>query len=196
MPSNPTCYFQIRTKKVKFQINPTDLGSQLLPKLSFTEPVYLSYFAFLFALLYVYYISISFKNIQAFFVNLYNKNPRLSRHSQEILRTCTHTGGCLPKYSWVSYINVSIHAIFRGGLPIPKLVGSKISCLSYYAGKFINLFFLHFYLTIGSNLFSNILFRRFRLLKEFYITYLYFIYLFLFYSQSFECCTNLIYLIK
>lgn len=96
---------------------------------------------------------------------LYNKKPRLSRHSQEILRTCTHTGGCLPKYSWVSYMNVSIHAIFRGWLPIPKLVGSKISCLSYYAGKIVNLFFLHSYINICLKSFSTIYFCCFCCLK-------------------------------
>ena len=42
----------------------------------------------------------------------------------------------LPKYLWVSYINASIHAISRAELPFPKLVGSKNSVYTHYAGKF------------------------------------------------------------
>ena len=102
------------------------------------------------------------------------QKPRLSRHSQEILRTCTHTGGCLPKYSWVSYMNASIHAIFRDQLPFQKLVGSKISCLSYYAGIFsilIMVLLYHRFLGIFNGFFLPILFINvvFILLFLFYL---------------------------
>ena len=64
--------------------------------------------------------------------------PALAVTSKKFYRTCTHTGGCLPKCFWVSYINTSIHATFRAGLPYPKLVGSKISVLHVPRRDFCN----------------------------------------------------------
>ena len=50
-----------------------------------------------------------------------NKNPALAVILKRFYGPVLTQGGCLPKYSWVSYINASIHAIFRGRLPFPNL---------------------------------------------------------------------------
>ena len=70
----------------------------------------------------------------------------------KFLTTCSKTGGFLPKYLWASYYNichikccVSLHAISRDW-SLFKLVGSKNSVFTHYAGVF--LFFCYIYNTI------------------------------------------------
>ena len=85
-------------------------------------------------LLYIFFI------ITSIVIN--KKNPHLSRHQIEILRTCSYTGGCSPKYSWASYyLKKCKHARhIQSSSSLSLFVGSKISFRTHYAGKIINLF--------------------------------------------------------
>ena len=70
--------------------------------------------------------SLSFIIFQIIFIKKY---PTSKPYDEDFLWTCIYTGGCPPKYLWVSYINASLHAISRVQTPFSKLVGSKKSVL-------------------------------------------------------------------